>query len=54
MTTLLSATLIDTKNKTLAIRKRKERIVHIDAQIAELEDKKGIIMHEISQLEHGD
>jgi hypothetical protein len=38
---------------TRRIRKLKERAGHIDEQIAELQDKKGIIVHEIQQLKSG-
>jgi len=35
------------------LRKLKERVAHIDEQIAELQDKKGIMEHEIRQLKDG-
>ena len=43
-------TLSDAKGER-RIRKLHERANHIDAQVEELQDKKGIIEHEISELE---
>lgn len=42
-------TLADTTG-TRRLRKLQERSKHIDDQIAELKDKKGLIEHEIQQL----
>lgn len=48
---LQGPTLSDAKGER-RIRKLYERAGHIDAQVEELQDKKGIIEHEISELEY--
>lgn len=52
MSELSGPTLSDLKG-VKRIRKLKERIAHVDEQIAELHDKKEIMQHEIREIEKG-
>ncbi len=44
-------TMADIKSPQRRLLKLKERCSHIDQQIAELQDKKGLMEHEMRQIE---